>query len=196
MVPDSEPFVRILGVDLGLASIGTSIVRVYKKPYPLVIEEAEFFGTQPQTKKLKIRVVDDMLVRLEEIGTFFERKMSADKMVAVCVEAPSYNQKAALKNKLGLAYVYGTLREGCRRQGLPLLQSTPQEIKKVFLGKSTHSTKEEVQEKMLELFPESSAVWPKDKGKKVHCVDAAAAAYVCSSSREIQLAVNMRAALM
>ena len=195
MIPDTEPFVRILGVDMGLASIGTSILRVYRKPYPLVIEEAEFFGTQPQTKKLKIRVVDDMLIRLEEIGAFFERKMSVPKMVSVCVEAPSYNQKAALRNKLGLAYVYGTLREGCRRQGLPLLQANPQEIKKAFLGKSEHSTKEEVQIKMLELFPESEQIWPKDKGKKVHCVDAAAAAYVCSTFSQIQLAVNMRAVL-
>ena len=189
------PFVRILGVDLGFASIGTAIIQVYRSPEPIVIEDAEFFSTAPSTAKLKIRVVDYALLRLEEIGGFFEMRMMSPHLMAIACEAPSYNQKASTQSKLGLAYVYGVLREGARREGLPLLQATPQEIKKHLLGSGAKSSKEDVQRRVQSLFPASQSIWPGAKGKSVHCIDAAAAAIVCASSREVQLAVNARGTL-
>jgi len=193
----------LLGIDPGLRSFGYAAIAFPRDPSSDVmrVEDFGYFGTQKATKKQHVYSTEDLLKRGRELATFLDAlivKQQHDRarLVAICAEAMSWPRNASAVAKIGIAW--GVILTTALRHRLPILQASPQEIKKRIAGR-LDATKKEVEEGVLRrvqranadhlgttVFAEAAARIPKTVQE--HPFDAAAAAITCSAAEMVQLA--------
>jgi len=130
---------RVLGIDPGFASLGWALVDIgagQEFPYKMGV-----FRTQASVKKRKVLATEDNMRRAQEIAGFLQELIAGEGVKVLCTESMSWPRNASSAAKVALCW--GVMASICVRLGMPVVQSTPQQIKKVMCGKRTAS-KEEV----------------------------------------------------
>jgi Holliday junction resolvasome RuvABC endonuclease subunit len=180
--------IRVLGIDPGFASIGWAIVRLGRGEVSPEIEGMGVFHTQKGDRKQGVLASDDNFRRARELAVFFDEAVN-DIHVA-CSESMSYPRNAS--NAAKVALCWGVLASLCEAKSLPMVQASPQEVKKVLCGKKDAS-KEDVQQALNVRFnwvPKKMLEEQKvTKSDLEHPYDALAAVVACARS---EIVVAMR----
>lgn len=129
---------KVCGVDPGFASIGYSIVELLPQGERVVA--LGVIRTQKSTKKQHVLACEDNFSRAREIAVALRRLVAVHGIRAICAEAMSFPRQASVAAKI--AMVWGILADLTADQNLPLVQPTPQQIKKALCGKASASKTE------------------------------------------------------
>ena len=184
---------RVLGVDPGFASCG--IVRVVIRgslERPGDVELMKTLRTQPSAKKLKRLVSDDNLRRVRELSRTLSNHVAWSQVVCCESFSPPRNASSGAK----VAFVWGALVALCEAHGRPLLQATPQAIKKALTGRRD-AAKRQLQEALDLHYGEANvldAMHQTPPGQYEHPYDALAAVHTCLDSEEVRLLWNVTSA--
>lgn len=169
---------HLFGNDPGFASFGLVV-------YDLTIDEFVDGGVL-RTKKDggKVKATEDNLRRARELHGELVASAEPYNVVAICAEAMSYARHASASHKIGIAWgVVASL-------GVPVIQQSPQAIKKHVCGKIS-ATKEQVRQAMLAKHPELARFEPKQKTLFEHYYDAAAAVLACLNTEQGRILRNL-----
>ena len=135
-----------LGVDPGFASFGWALVRLSSS---LVVEGMGVLRTAKSDAKRNVYATDDTLRRAREVsGSLLELLAPhMGDLRVVCAEAMSYprvkgNVMAVAVSQMSMAW--GIIALLAEQWDLPIVQGSPQSIKKALCG-TQKATKEEVQ---------------------------------------------------
>lgn len=166
----------LLGLDPGFASFGYAILRTD----PLEMVAMGVIRTKKSTDKKRVLAVEDNVARAREIHCGLAHLLNRPDLAAVCAESFSPPRSSSVASKVALAW--GVLVSMLEHRGLPLLQTTPQRVKKAVCGVPTAS-KEDVEKAVRMAVPvpeELLAGIP--GGLYEHVFDAAAVALACVES--------------
>jgi Holliday junction resolvasome RuvABC endonuclease subunit len=126
----------VLGLDSGFAASGYAVVELAD---PLVPIALGVIRTAASAKKLKVKAADDNMRRGREITKLINPTIRSN-IVAICMEAPSLPRNASTSFKLGI--YYGIIASLSEMHDVPVVQVTPQALKKGVCGKATASKDE------------------------------------------------------
>lgn len=187
--------VFILGVDPGFASFGFGVVRLFSG-YEEVVH-TDVIRTQKSVKKQNVKAADDNFRRGQAISAVLHEIVKEWKPVALAAEAASWPRNAGATAKVAMSW--GILIDLCHIYELPMVQASPQEIKKALCNNKS-ATKEDVR-RVLEVrytdqFEEFKARYPARKppqpnGQWEHGFDAIGAVVTCLDSDVIRMARGM-----
>lgn len=127
----------VLGLDSGWASAGYAIASLGD---PIVVENMGVIRTEASAKKRLVKSSDDYARRGRNIARVVQGLLT-DRVVAICIESPSLPRNSATCFKLGC--FYGLVYAFSEARGLPILNISPQELKKGVCDNATAS-KEDV----------------------------------------------------
>jgi len=162
----------VIGIDGGLAAFGVAVV----EPVERKVLRAEVWRTAPDKSKRNIRKADDVSDRSREIARRLLELVSPD-VVALCVEATALPfRRAQLSVVSNLGRIRGLVDCVAALHSLPIIEETPQRLKKMLTGKAD-SSKEEMIRAIEARFPGVEKLWPTQKTLVEHAADAVAAAY-------------------
>lgn len=134
----------VLGVDPGIATFGWALVELSRRGEKLV--EVGVVTTKPSDKRRRVRQSDDLARRAAELGAAVDALLARHSPRAVCAEAMSWPRNAGSAAKIGVGY--GVLvAQVMVGRGLPLVQASPQEVRKALCGKASAS-KDEMRERV------------------------------------------------
>lgn len=178
----------VLGVDPGFASFGYSIVQLFPKSEEVL--SVNVIRTKKSVKKQKVLVADDNFRRARAIAAILMEVISTHMPAAIAAEGMSFPRNASAAAKVAMAW--GILAAVVEDLQLPLVQGTPQQIKKTLTGKTTAS-KEEVRDVLLERYPGQFAAFMQSTptGQWEHGFDSAAAVVTCLDSDVLRMARGM-----
>lgn len=188
----------LIGVDPGLAALGLAVVELGDSG--AWVRSLEVIRTQPSQKKRRLRAGDDLGDRVRFIAAaILARLQELPNLVAICVESkaiPFRGGRMMVKPSVvsALGRVRGLLDAFAVVRGLPVLEETAQELKRLTTGRRDAS-KAEVQAALELRFPESRTLWPKQKTLQEHAADALAAAVVGLESDLVRAAVRAAGAI-
>lgn len=132
----------ILGVDPGFASLGLAAVELTLQTCaPLA---AWVVHTEPSARKQAVRASEDNVRRCGELATALEAAVTRWSPVALAAETMSWPRNAGSAAKVALCW--GVLVAVAHRHGLPLVQASPQDVKRALLGTKTASKEEMIAE--------------------------------------------------
>ena len=186
--------VFVLGIDPGFASIGCAVFQLTTETeVPVLLEVVR---TSKSSAKRNVRASDDNLDRAREIAAEFQRIIAAYDIRLICAETMSFPRNASAAAKMAICW--GVIAALAHQHGIPVVQASPQEVKKALCGKKDAS-KEEVQEAVRSRY---SALRSEDNDTPAalrgiprslweHPFDAAAAVVACRDSDVFQLARKM-----
>ena len=127
---------RVLGIDPGLASLGYALVELTSED--VIVLSMGCVRTKKTDAKRKVRASDDNIERIREV--FRNLYPLTDGIMAICSESQSWPRNASACAKVGMAWgVIGALSE---LMDVPILQVSPQQLKKVVCGDGTASKAE------------------------------------------------------
>lgn len=179
------PLAILNGYDPGLAHFGYASVALHAQG-----EEVLDLGVMKSEKsdaKRNMLASDDNVRRARELSEGIGKTMILG-VRAVCAESMSFPRGSSAAAKLSLSW--GVLVTHVHLRGLPLLQASPQEVKKKVAGKKDAS-KIEVQEMLVERYGvEILAILDRKKipkGQREHPCDALAAIVACLDSELVRL---------
>lgn len=180
--------VFILGVDPGFASFGYSTVRLLPSIEEVMLTDV--IRTQKSPKKLNVKAADDNFRRSQAIAAVLHEVVKRWQPVAIAAESMSFPRNASAAAKVAMAW--GILSDLCYIYQLPMVQATPQDIKKALCGNKS-ATKEDVQ-KALEVrygdqFLRFTQTVP--AGQWEHGFDSVGAVVSCLDSDVIRMARGM-----
>ena len=190
----------LIGIDSGFASIGYAALAFPPRLDATAVRCDAFgvFETRKSPKKLHLLATEDNLRRARDIAEFYDalftRLQSDDRNVVAgaCLEAMSWPRNAGATAKMGIAY--GVLAAVAARHRIPLLQASPQAIKKKLCGRRDAS-KLDIEAVVRSRVTHMSVDGARDfssfadqipKSKREHCFDAAAAVFACCDAEPIQ----------
>lgn len=123
----------VLGVDPGLAHGGVCAARLHAAGETIIA--LAITETEKSDRKRGTLASDDDTARCrllhQQISRFLARLEARPK--AICVEAASWPRNAGASAKTGMAR--GILASFAEQLGVPIVQVSPQEAKKVLCGK-------------------------------------------------------------
>lgn len=175
---------RLLGVDPGMANMGLCLVALHRTHEEPI--EFRILRTEKSAKKSAIYASADNDRRCRELVAGLE-DIFDDAILAICAESQSWPRNAANSAKVGMAW--GVLSAVAEISRIPILQASPQAIKKRLTGKKT-ATKEMVQIALVERYPDMPP-WPKQKTLIEHAADALGAVVACLDSDLVTMARKM-----
>lgn len=177
----------VLGCDPGFSSFGFAVVNLSTGLASPRVTEFGVLRTQKDTSKAKILTVEDNTRRVREIiGQLHD--LFAGNVLAVCAEAMSHPRSASVAAKVAL--VWGALIAMADRYGVPILQASPQHVKRALCGRKDAS-KEDVQRKLHTFYPESVAFADGlPRTMREHPYDALACAHVMLDAPEVRMAMK------
>lgn len=165
-----------LGLDPGFADFGWAKVNIYA--YRADVPAMGVIRTEKSAAKRNVLAVDDNLRRTFEI---YDNLSSLFEGVSVvCVESMSFprNSSAAAK----VAMTWGVMASLVKKCGVPLLQVSPQAIKKAVCKKN-NASKEEVESAVKSIFPfKAGLLEDVAPSHHNHAWDALAAVHACMDS--------------
>lgn len=187
--------IHVLGADPGFASFGFSVVRLTKTTEEIV--HTDVIRTQKSAKKAGVKAADDNFRRAQVIATTLHEVVRIYQPMAVAAESASWPRNASASAKLAMSW--GILADLCHVYQLPMVQASPQELKKALCDNKS-ATKEDIRRSM-ELrysgqFDGFKARYPARKppqpnGQWEHGFDAAGAVVACLDTDVIRMARGM-----
>lgn len=176
----------VLGVDPGLAFFGWSFVRLMSNE----VESLGVIRTEKSDAKRKVLASDDNLRRARDLAVALHGLCSTRKVVAICAESMSYPRNASTVAMIGIAW--GVIAKLSADLDVPVVQESPQGVKKALCGKRDAS-KEEVEDAVLGLYPESGGLLGKlPRSIHNHAFDSLAAIVACKDSEVLRMARSLR----
>jgi len=178
----------LLGIDPGFAAVGYALVELL--PVGERVEELGVLLTEKSGKVRAVRASDDNVRRGREIdfGLWSVASSSMRSVVAICAESMSFPRHAG--NAAKMAMCWGVIVGISARLGIPIVQASPQEVKKAVVGKKDAS-KEEVQAALKARYPCPATSVPFTKTRIEHPFDALGAVVACLDSEVVRLARKM-----
>lgn len=171
-----------LGIDPGFAALGWSVVSMAAGDAEVV--ESGVIRTQKSDRKGELRACDDNLARGQRLHGELERLVIAFRPVAVVCEAMSWPRHASVTAKMGI--VWGVIASVANDHDLPVLQVTPQELKRAVCGRKGAS-KDEVRYAVEQRLGNGKG-WPKQASLVEHAADAAGAVLACLDHNVLRMA--------
>lgn len=129
----------ILGLDPGFANIGFAMTSTSGSE----VKAIGLISTEKSNKKQKVRASDDNALRTREIVRALNMLKVYGNIVAICAESMSFPRSSSVSAKMALSWG-AIIAFAVLNSEIPIVQSTPQEIKRAVCGKKSAS-KEEVQ---------------------------------------------------
>ncbi|MDY0001408.1 MAG: crossover junction endodeoxyribonuclease RuvC [Polyangia bacterium] len=157
----------ILGIDPGFAALGLARLEVNS-----LVERAEALAvvrTAKSARKAEVLATSDNARRLAELVDAIAPLMEG--VVCIAMEAQSWPRHAGSAVKVALAH--GAVIAMARERGIPLVQVSPQDLKRRVTGSRTAS-KAEVQAALERRF--GPLAWPSPASIVGHAADALGAA--------------------
>ena len=174
----------MLGVDPGFASVGVAVVEVGSASE--LIMDVRVFTTEKSDKKRKVRASDDNFDRTQRLYIALRDYVVEYGVSAICAEAMSCPRNASVAGKMSL--FWGALASVAAQYQLPLVQASPQEMKRVVAGAPSASKVDmavALRSRYPGQFDSFSSKFP--KAEHEHGFDAAAAVVACLNSDVLQL---------
>lgn len=174
---------RVLGVDPGFASLGYAVVDLDDvSETPLCMGVVE---TKKNNRKQKVLACEDNFVRAQELIRQVHALVTSYDVKAICAEAMSFPRNASTAAKMALAW--GAMAALCDYESMPMVQATPQQIKKVVASKRTAS-KTDIQDALVNRYPEVDRMLDNlAKTKREHAADALGAVVAALDSDVIRM---------
>lgn len=188
----------ILGLDPGFASLGFAVLKL--EATGPEVATLGVLRTKKSDKKMRVLAADDNIRRSREIirpldnlfvagntdyvhrtyGGLFENR---SQTTMVCAEKMSFPRNASAAAKMAMSW--GMIVALLERYQLPLLQASPQDVKRRVTGKAT-ATKDDVEKALCKRFGRGlrRMVSALPKGEHEHAFDALASAVACLDSEE------------
>lgn len=202
--------VVVMGLDPGFASFGWCTARVERVagvqepdpsfsfgPFTLAPNPATrimplaagVIRTKRQGQKERVYAADDNLSRARAIYQDLVQALDRFQPRCICAEAMSFPRSASVAAKMALSW--GLVAAEAFRRQIPILQVTPQRLKRQLTGRNDAS-KEEVEAELLGRLGDLSPIWlgllkALPAGQHEHMNDALAACWACLDSEAIQL---------
>jgi len=182
--------VFILGTDPGFASFGLSVVQL--SPTSEMVMHTDVIRTKKSPKKLNVKAADDNFRRSQAISAVLHETVKKWQPVAITAEAMSFPRNASAAAKV--AMTWGILSDLCYIYQLPMVQATPQEIKKTLCGNKS-ATKADIQKVLEHRYPNQFLRFTQTlpAGQWEHGFDAAGSVVTCLDSDVIRMARGMAA---
>ncbi len=168
-----------LGIDPGFASLGLAAVdldeHVVRVPRCWVVR------TEPSAKKRSVRQSEDLVRRCRELAVALERAIAEWRPAVACAETMSWPRDMKAATRIALAW--GAVAAVLERHGIPLVQASPQEVKKALCG-SKSASKEDVQVAVESIV--EAVTWPAQKTLVEHAADAIAVVLTCRDAELVR----------
>jgi len=180
--------VYIIGTDPGFASFGLSVIRLTPKSEEVI--ETVVIRTQKSSKKLNVKAADDNFRRAQAIAAALYELVNKWKPMALTAESMSFPRNASVAAKV--AMVWGILALLCYIFQLPMVQATPQEIKKTLCDNKS-ATKAQIQEALERMYPNQFEEFIRSTaaGQWEHGFDAAGSVVACMDTDVLRMARGM-----
>lgn len=140
--------VYVLGLDPGFASFGYSVLRFTPEGEEVVA--VNVIRTKKTGKKRNVLASDDNFRRARAIASVLREVVVGFQPRALAAEALSLPRNASAAAKVAMSW--GILADIVEEFQIPLVQQSPQGIKKTLCGKVS-ATKVEVQEVVMKRYP-------------------------------------------
>lgn len=182
----------VMGIDPGFAAFG--IAKVEVRPardggLDVLALETRVLRTAPSAKKAAVRSSEDLVRRCGELVLGIEAAVQDWKPLALAGETMSWPRDLRAATRVALAW--GVIAAIASRYSLPVVQASPQDVKKALVG-SKSASKEEIIGAVLARWPHLEL--PKQTTLHEHAADAAAVVYACRDSQVITMAARIGAA--
>jgi Holliday junction resolvasome RuvABC endonuclease subunit len=181
----------ILGIDPGFASVGFALVQL-EKAGTMRLLDIGVVRTQKSQKKQNTLASEDNVRRAREIAAWLEAYVQGlapgwpslgRQVSAVCAESMSFPRQASVAAKMALSW--GILAAVLEQHQLPLVQSSPQAVKKYLCGANSLS-KKKVQILVQRVFPLpvllKAGLDKVPMSQREHPIDALAVVLACQRS--------------
>ena len=175
--------IRILGIDPGLANLGLADFQIHALDDVYI--DLVHIVTEKSDKKRKVRASDDNLRRISELYNGVAALVHPET-IAICAESQSWPRNSGACAKVGMAW--GVIGSIAQMHRIPVLQSSPQEIKRKIAG-AKNASKADVRKALNKLYP--SIRWPSTVKGKEDTGDALAAVVACLDDQVIQMALRI-----
>jgi crossover junction endodeoxyribonuclease RuvC len=177
----------ILGLDPGFATLGYSLVSLTSTGE--LVRELGVIKTEKSGKKREVRASDDNVRRAREIYDSLKVLTSKiEPVCAICAEAMSFPRQASVAAKVAMCW--GVIASIAVLRNIPILQASPQEVKKLVTGNKSAS-KEDVQAALKARYPGPPVDSPNPSfpaTQAEHPYDALGAVVACLESDVIRMA--------
>lgn len=177
--------VCILGVDPGFASFGWGVVSLNSLGENIL--DVGVIRTKKSQKKLNVKATDDNFRRSQILAKALHKLIGQWKPIVVVAESVSFPRNASAAAKVAMAW--GILSDLCVVYGLPMVQATPQEIKKFLCARQT-ATKVDIQRSLEDRYVGQFRAFVDNHPatQLEHGFDAVGAVVTCLSSDVIRMA--------
>jgi len=176
--------IYVLGVDPGFAAFGWALYVFEGRTAQL--HRMGVIRTEKDSKKSNVLATEDNLVRARRISRALREILDLYPIRVVASESMSFPRSSSVAAKVALAWgILATLTEA---RDLPLVQASPQKVKKLCVGSAAVS-KIDIQNYVTALYPQPSAAFVAEhpKGMHEHGFDAAAVVLACQDSEVFRL---------
>lgn len=164
---------RLVGLDPGLRSFGAAKVEmVDHSPAVFKLVALEVWRTEKTDAVHRIRKADDTAERCRYLARKLLDFCADPDIVAICCEAvalPFVRMQTSVISALGR--VRGLVDAVGEMHGIPVLEETPQGLKRIVTGDRT-ATKERMIEALIRQFPEAELMMPSQTTLHEHAADA------------------------
>lgn len=173
--------VRVLGVDPGFANLGWCVAEL-APPHGGTARclHAGVLITEKSAKKNNVHSVHDNIRRTQEIARFLAEIAEGFSVKAICAESMSFPPNASVAAQMAMAW--GVLAAYAEWKAIPMVASTPQQVK-LAVAQSKSASKDEVaagvRGRMSGIAMELMGLAP---SKHEHAYDAAASILAANDS--------------
>ena len=179
---------KIIGIDPGFAKLGWVDVDFDGDNFDFI--QGGVITTEPSAKKRKILQRDDNMRRLDEIAKAFLDVIPFSEADVIATEAQSWPRNSSSCIKIAMAW--GALGLMCQIYKIPMLQVSPQSLKKKLTGRRAASKENVIEavcqiagfEKFIELVQNMSLA------NREHMADASGATVCCVESDMVRAMVK------
>ncbi len=175
--------VTIVGCDPGLANFGVAVVELGRHGECVV--HLETIATIKSSRKLSVLAAHDNVRRCRELSARLLVVAGQHGPRVICAESMSAPRSASSAAKLAMSW--GALSAVAQLLGLPLVQASPQAIKRTVAGHAAAS-KADVQGALMQRFGLPELFEGMRKGDVEHAADALGAAVTCLDSDVVRMA--------
>lgn len=183
--------INILACDTGLGNFGWALCALSLCGDDLVIDPLEIgvITTAASGKKHKVLSVEDTARRVNEIVDALVPIVRNDARV-VCLEGLSLPHNTGSAYKMGAAW--GAMVALAHSHRLPVLQASPQAVKKAMCGKMTASKDEMIAAVRQRFGRFDELAMGIRAGALEHVADAVAVAVACMHDESLRIALAMQ----
>lgn len=162
---------EIVGIDPGFSIIGWC--RMSTLGYRWVPRECGVFETWPERG---VAEADDETRRLMEIAVFIGNLIDDRCTARICIEGRTNVRNSKVNARIGM--VYGSISTHAQVCDVPLLQMSPQSVKKALCG-ARNASKVDVRDEVLSRLIYDPEIDFIVESKRNHVYDSMAAAMAC-----------------